>query len=78
MRKCPERSEPAIVSASAMPPDRVEAVARLREERDALTTEIGEYDRVKATLEERIAVDRARLINIEREIERLRSRGGEG
>lgn len=73
VRKCPER---VVASAPApepsVPSDRIEAVARLREERDALTTEIGEYERVKATLEERLALDHARIINIDREIERLR------
>ena len=64
-RKCPEL-------VPALPADRVAAIAKLREQLDALGIEIGEYERVKVHVDTRLNVDRAQMLFLEREIERLR------
>lgn len=70
VRKCPERV-PADAPAT-LPADRVDTIARLRERRDALQVELGEYERVKAHVDARIDHNRAEIIALDREIERLR------
>ena len=68
MRKCPELDRPEV----SEPADRIEAIAHLRERRDALRVELAEYERVKAHVDARVASNRAEISALDREIERMR------